>query len=413
MINYMDRLTVNLTATRIMDELHLTNEQYGQVESAFALAFALGSLSLGWAVDRWNVRWIYPATLFVWSAAGFVTGFARRGFDLVLTRAVLGFAEAGNWPCALRTTQRILRPEDRTLGNGLLQSGVSFGAVLVPGVVALLVGGPGTWRWPFFVIGAAGVVWVFAWLASVRAPDLALAHRSGAAPVGPTKADRPESLLRVYADPRFAVLLITTVAINQTWHFLRVWLPVALPKQYHYSERDMFWFMTAYYGVTGAGSLVSGAVTMRLGRGRLGVHRSRVVMFAVFALIAALTLVAARLPAGPVLLSLLLVIGFGSLGLYPVYYALSQELTVRHQGMVSGALGFSTWVASSRMHPLVGRWLDRTGDWPTVFGLAGTFPLLALVALLVLWRPPRAAKAAAPPLCDNGGAAAENLELRS
>ena len=42
-INYMDRLTINQTAQRIKAELHLSNEQYGQIESAFGVAFALGA----------------------------------------------------------------------------------------------------------------------------------------------------------------------------------------------------------------------------------------------------------------------------------------------------------------------------------------------------------------------------------
>lgn len=387
-INYMDRLTINLTARRIQDELGLSNTEYGLVESAFGIAFACGSLGLGWMADRWNVRWIYPATLFVWSAAGCATGFARNLWDLMAARALLGLAEAGNWPCGLRTTQRILPPQDRPLGNGLLQSGTALGAILVPGIVALLVGGPGTWRLPFFVVGAVGMAWVFLWLGSVRAADLTPARAGAVAVAVPGQVERPRSIWAVYADPRFAVLLVMTVAINQTWHFLRVWLPKCLQEQYHYPEAEVLGFTTVYYVAAGVGSLVSGAVTLRLARSRLGVHGSRVAMFAGFTLLTLLTLGAARLPAGPVLLGLLLVVGFAGLGLYPVYYSLSQELTVRHQGKVNGLLGFSTWCASAVMHPLVGGWLDQTKDYRTMLALAGVLPVAGLLALLLLWRPP-------------------------
>src|SRR5438034_2093822 len=66
MINYMDRLTINQTAKRIKDEVRINNEQYGEIERAFGVAFALGSLAFGWTVDRWNVRWVYPAALLGW-----------------------------------------------------------------------------------------------------------------------------------------------------------------------------------------------------------------------------------------------------------------------------------------------------------------------------------------------------------
>ena len=77
MINYMDRMTLNQAAKRIKEELHLTSEQYGEVEAAFNYAFAVGSLFVGWTADRWNVCWIYPIALLGWSVAGIATGFAQ------------------------------------------------------------------------------------------------------------------------------------------------------------------------------------------------------------------------------------------------------------------------------------------------------------------------------------------------
>src|SRR5262245_20815662 len=108
MLNYMDRLTINLTSVRIMREYLLDERDYGQLESAFAFAFALGAVAAGWLADRWNVRGLYPAMVLAWSAAGFVTGLADGFAALLVCRFLLGLAEAGNWPCALRTTQRIL-----------------------------------------------------------------------------------------------------------------------------------------------------------------------------------------------------------------------------------------------------------------------------------------------------------------
>src|SRR6266851_591436 len=134
-VNYMDRQTLSQMAVRVQNEFGLSNLDYARIESGFALAFAAGALLMGWLADRINVRWLYPTAVLVWSAAGFVTGFATGFYSLLACRFLLGLAEAGNWPCALRTTQHILPPAERTMGNSILQSGAAFGALLTPLIV--------------------------------------------------------------------------------------------------------------------------------------------------------------------------------------------------------------------------------------------------------------------------------------
>jgi MFS transporter, ACS family, hexuronate transporter len=417
-INYMDRLTINQTAQRIKIELHLSNEQYGQIEFAFGVAFALGALLSGALADRVNVRWLFPAVLLGWSLAGFTTGFAANLHGLLVCRFVLGLFEAGNWPCALRTTQRILRPDQRTMGNSILQSGAALGAIITPLIVAVCYGdtflrwladncpplapalqetlttGTGRWRFPFFFIGAAGTAWVLFWMLSVRSADLALPRFTTPAEAAPDKHEG--SITAVFRDQRFYTLIVMTITINLTWHFFRVWLPLFLGETHQYNETHVQYFMSAYYGAADVGSLTIGFGTLWLARTGMAVHRTRVLAFACCTALTALSMVVAFLPAGPLLLGLLLVIGFAALGLYPAYYSLSQELTFRHQGKVTGMLGCSTWLASAAMHPLVGRWIDQTKSYSLGIVLAGLYPLIGLLALLVLWRVPRAAGAAAP-----------------
>src|SRR5262245_59224401 len=178
MINYMDRLTLNLLAKTINEDLGLDKLAYARIEVGFALAFALAAIVFGFIVDRWNVFWVYPLAVVAWSAAGFSSGLATGFYTLLLCRFLLGMAESANWPCALRTTQRILPPSDRAMGNSILQSGAALGAILIPQVMKLLFreDQPATWRLPFFVVGAAGTGWVVFWWLSLRPRDLRLAH---------------------------------------------------------------------------------------------------------------------------------------------------------------------------------------------------------------------------------------------
>src|SRR5271166_4154958 len=173
MLNYMDRQTLAQQATDIREELRLSNERYGWLETGFGLAFAVGSLATGAIADRVSLRWLYPAILLCWSAVGFVTGWVNNYTELFHCRVLLGFFEAGQWPCALAAAQRLLPRDRRPLGNSILQSGASLGAIVTPPIVLLLNHGePGGWRLPFEVVGGAGLIWIGIWLTVIRPRDL-------------------------------------------------------------------------------------------------------------------------------------------------------------------------------------------------------------------------------------------------
>jgi ACS family hexuronate transporter-like MFS transporter len=385
MLNYMDRLTLNQVAKDIKDEFRLDNEQYGQIEMAFSMAFGLGALVLGCVADRWSVRWVYPAAVLAWSLAGFATGFVDGFAALLACRFLLGFTEAGHWPCALRTTQHVLPPEKRTLGNSILQSGASVGAVITPFIVVGVVYWTDTWRYPFLVVGGLGVFWVVLWLTVIRRGDLDT--RAPSAGPGPARAAwlarRPAGLALTVR--RFGVLVIVVVCINITWHFFRVWLPLFLQEAHGYSRAQMSFFVAAYYAATDAGCLAAGFATRWLARRGLAAHASQVVVFAACALLTTLSCVVAGLPPGPLLLAVMLVIGFGALGLFPNYYSFSQELTVRHQGKVTGLLGFLNWQAVALFQWLAGISIDQTHSYSMGLTLAGITPLVGLAALVLLW----------------------------
>ncbi len=385
MLNYMDRLTLNLLGVRIMNDLQFDVVGYGHIESGFAIAFALGAIMAGFAVDWFGVFWLYPLAVLGWSVAGFCTGYSWDFWSLLLCRFLLGLAESGNWPCALRTTQRLLPPEERTMGNSILQSGAALGAVVTPGIVLGLTTSTGTWQAPFFAIGAIGLTWVVVWFLSVRRRTLGATPppASDANPL-PQPDERPP-LPRGLFVRRLAALVILVVTINATWHFFRAWLPLFLQKEHGYTETETAGFVTLYYVAADVGSLSAGLATLLIVRFGMPVHRGRTVVFLGYALLTALSVVAAVLPSGPLLVVLLLLIAFGALGVFPNYYSFSQELTTRHQGKLTGFLGCSCWMAMALLHEVVGNMVKAYGSYRFGVAVAGLLPLVGFVALIALW----------------------------
>jgi MFS transporter, ACS family, hexuronate transporter len=382
-INYMDRLTLNQLAPTIKTQLGFGKLEYGHLEFGFGIAFALGSIVFGILVDRWNVFWVYPLAVLAWSAAGFCSGLAGGFWMLLLSRVALGFCEAANWPCGLRATQHLLPPEDRSMGNSLLQSGTAVGAVLIQFVLLGLFdeNRPETWRTSFFVVGTIGTLWVVVWWSSLRPRDLAHAER----PIVEEKKAVGPALPRALMIRRFTALIILVITINMAWHFPRAWLSTYLQESLGYSQRQVNWFSIGYYISADVGALSAGILTLRLARSGMSVHRSRSLVFLAFALLCLLFAAVPFLPPGPTLMVVLMVIAFASLGVFPMYYSFTQDLSTRHQGKITGTLGFSCWVAMAIGQELIGHVVEYTGSYTSCFLVAALLPMTGYLALLLLW----------------------------
>jgi MFS transporter, ACS family, aldohexuronate transporter len=402
MLNYMDRQTLSLTATHLKTEISLDDGRYGELERSFSYAFAVGGIVFGFVADRIGPRRLYPVVLIGWSVAGLASplaswpavasalgGSGSPGVGefrwLFICRTLLGLFEAGHWPCALLTARNILTDDQRPLGNSILQSGASLGAVLTPLVIEAIRATGAPWQAPFLVIGLVGMLWVPLWYWLIRPGDLQ----------APPPA--PSSLLPARAVPgrvffQLGVLVVIVVTISLAWQFQRAWLPKYLKEYHHYSEATANYFTSGYYLVADVGCLFFGGVVSVLTARGLPVLWARLVSFAGCAGLVALSAAVPAMDRGPWLLVALVLVGAGALGAHPQYYALAQELPTRHMGVLSGVLAATSWVAVGTMQGAMGDYIKRTGSYDlplTVTGLAPLAGLLAMGAWAVFARPRR------------------------
>jgi ACS family hexuronate transporter-like MFS transporter len=379
-VNYMDRLTLATAGLRVRRDFQLNNEQYGDLELFFGTAFGCGVFLFGFVADRFGVRWLYPAVLFAWSAMGVATGWVQTFAGLLACRTLLGFFESGHWPCALKTTQSLLPPRRRTLGNSILQSGASIGVIITPQLMKMmLTPEPGGWRFAFQAIGAGGFVWVILWLAAVRSSDLVPPAHEG------TRIDAPPTASRGSLVRKLFVLVVVVVAINTCWQIFRAWLPMFLQEGRGYSESFALDLTTWYYVATDVGCLAAGGASVWLHRRGLTVGTARWLVFTNCAIGTAVSVGVACTPAGNLLVMQLLVMAAASLGLFPCYYSLAQEISVRHQGKVSGSLGMIGWLVSAPIQKYFGRLVDRTGSYDLGIAVVGCLPLLAAIVWWIAW----------------------------
>lgn len=303
-VNYMDRQTLAVASARIKSEFQLENVQYGRVEAIFGYSFAFGSLFWGFIVDRFSVRWVYPIGLLGWSAMGFLTGWANNYDELYWCRLLLGFFESAHWPCGLKTTQALLSKQGRAMGNSVLQSGTSIGAILTPIVMlSILTSEPGSWRIGFQGIAVVGALWVFLWLYVVRDSDLIAVESQSTTSAAATHNNPPNvkytdshtvdpsnpysPLGNAAGTPnmpgeegvehrwwhdvftrRFAIVLLMVMCINTMWQVMRAWLPLIMQENYGFNEKQTLVFNSIWYIFTDVGCFASGVIASGMaGRG--------------------------------------------------------------------------------------------------------------------------------------------------
>ena len=382
MINYMDRVTLANASVRVTSEFGMSEQDYGNLELAFGWAFAAGSLVFGFLADRFRVYGLYPVVLVGWSLAGMASGWVEDSGQLLVCRTLLGFFEAGHWPCALKTTFAVLSDRQRTLGNSILQSGASIGAIITPQVMkALMTEEAGSWRGAFVVVGAIGLVWAVLWLVMMRPRDLEVPEvKTGAG------KPKPPGLLRILMGRRFWAVAILIVGAQTVWHIYRVWLMKFLQTGRGYGESTALDFNSIYYIATDAGCFAAGFASLWLVRKfRMTPHRSRRWVYGGACMLTSLSVFLPGLQQGWVLMAVLLLIGAGSLALFPCYYSFVQELSPSHVGRLTGLLSMWVWAVTSPMHRFFGMIADRTQSYDVGLVVAGLVPWVGVLAMVFLW----------------------------
>ena len=382
MINYMDRQTLANAATRVTKEFSMTQEKYGELEQWFGWSFGVGSLLFGVVADRMSVRWLYPAVLFGWSMAGIATAWTSTYEQLFWCRVGLGFFEAAHWPCAVKTTFAVLAPGERAMGNSILQSGASVGAMITPPIMLwLMTDEIGTWRCAFQAVGVAGLFWIVLWFLLVKASDFQSAE------VKEAKANPSESLWRVLIGGKFVAVALLIVGAQTCWALFRVWLPKFLQEGRGYSEHAALGFNSLYFISTDVGCLLAGMLALWLVKNKgLSSHRAKRRVYQLCSLLTCSAAVIPWLPQGYVLLAVILVVGAGALGLFPCYYSFVQELSAGHVGFLTGLLSCWVWLVTSPMHKKFGALIDQTHSFDLGMACAGLAPLLGVAALALLWK---------------------------
>ena len=113
-VNYMDRQILSLIKPILDNQLHWSNEQFGEVNSAFQGAYAVGGLIFGWLVDRLGSKIGYAISIAGWSLAAMGHALVSSVSGFFVARVCLGISEAGNFPSSIKTVALWFPKKERT-----------------------------------------------------------------------------------------------------------------------------------------------------------------------------------------------------------------------------------------------------------------------------------------------------------
>ena len=85
------------------------------------------------------------------------------------------------------------------------------------------------------------------------------------------------------------------------------------------------------------------------------------------------------------MVGLLFVAGAGILGLHPFYYSLTQDISAKRMGSLSGALAAFGWVVSATSQIFLGQHIQESKSYELGLLMVGLAPMIGFAALLFLW----------------------------
>jgi len=420
-VNYIDRLTIGILKKPLSEQLGWSETDYGYIAGAFSFAYAFGYLLGGRLMDRWGVRRGLMWIVFLWSLAAAGHGLvgllgpharwevrvpwfsqAERGLawltltvpftvaGFVAARVLLGLAEGGNFPGAIKAVAEWFPVKERALATGLFNAGTNVGAVLCPVLVPWLYARVG-WQATFYLTGAAGFVWVAAWWWLYESPDkhprLSEAERRYI----------QEGRLAPEADPErvpwFSLLkyravwayMIASILAGPAWGFYQFFLPDFLDKSFRLSLQQIGWWTGAFFAVAAVGGVVGGWLAGHWMSRGWSVNAARKTALLACAL-AVVPVVWA--PSAPNVVWAVLIVGLAgsahqgwSANLFSV---VSDTMPRQVVSSVVGLGGFVCYFTGGFVNGLTGWLLDRTGSYVPVFAYFSGMYLISLLAIQLL-----------------------------
>ncbi|VFR32614.1 Permeases of the major facilitator superfamily [plant metagenome] len=281
---FIDRMSISLMVDPIKSSLGIDDFRMGILQGpAFAVFFLIGSLPMGWIVDRFSARWTIYLGVTAWSLATIACGLAGSFTELLIARCLVGLGEAVLQPASWSLVARLFPAERLALVIGVLSAGsqvgtaISYllGGLLIAQAAAIaaaplpIFGQVESWQIVFLVSGLLGVLMAFLIFAAPAEHDRADTRRAGAGQAngGLARFVRDNRLFLACHFTGFSLLCAMTYGAA-------AWLPTLLMRTHGMDVRTVGALLAGIAVTAGIGGFVFNGwwVDRVFARGRADAH---------------------------------------------------------------------------------------------------------------------------------------------
>ena len=389
MINYLARASLAVLKPSLALTFGWSQKDYGWLVTSFQATYALGYVFAGSGLDRIGVRLGLALIVGVWSFAAMGNVLVSTIIGFACAQAMLGLAEGGFFPAAIKTVAEWHPKEERALATGLFNSGSSIGAVMCPMVVPWLATLWG-WQSAFVSTGLIGFVWVMGWLWVCRSqPEN---HpRVSALELAYIRKDPPEMpdkipwllLLRHRQVWAFALGMVASAPV---WWFYIFWAPDFLNKRYQLGLTQSSLPLMVLFLASSVGGIGGGWLSSRLLKSGWSVNAARKTALLVCSL-CALPVAATPFASGPWLaVACISLAAAAHCGFAANLYTLVSDMVPKQAvSSVVGIGGMAGAIAGMLFAQIVSRILEATNNnYAVPFAIAATTYSAALVLIHLL-----------------------------
>jgi MFS transporter, ACS family, hexuronate transporter len=267
-VNYVDRTMLGLLKPDLAKELSWSEDDYGNIVTAFQAAYAIGFLIFGRIIDRFGPKIGYAIAIAVWTVGHVAHGFSASVASFMASRIILGMGEAGHFPSVVRASSEWFPQKERSYAIGWVNSATTIGVILTAPTLWLFMGFFGfDWRTTFIVTGVFGVLLLALWWWHYSNPRES--GKVSAAELGWIEHDPPEKIEQlgwaVIATRREAWAFATAKFLTDpVWFLMLFWLPSYFNSTYNVDLKVMLLPMVVMYLISDVGSIMGGWFSSRL-----------------------------------------------------------------------------------------------------------------------------------------------------